>query len=189
MRAALYARVSTKDQHSIPMQFDALRKYAALREWQIVAEVEETESGKKNDRAGRDSVVRMAREGKCDVILVWKLNRWGRSTIDLLLSLDELQAHKVGFVSLTEHLDLTTPAGRMMAGILAVFAQFEREILVENVRAGIAAYRAKNPNKWGRPATARKQKEKARQLKAEGHTVQQICYELGISRASYYRLV
>jgi DNA invertase Pin-like site-specific DNA recombinase len=76
----------------------------------------------------------------------------------------------------------------MMAGILAVFAQFEREILVENVNAGIEAYRKKH-GKWGRTPTAQPKKEKALQLKAEGRTVEQICKELEISRASYYRLV
>ena len=104
------------------------------------------------------------------------------------MSLDDLQAHQVASVSLSEQLDLTSPAGRMMAGILAVFAQFEREMIVENVKAGIIAYRAKN-DKWGRPPTAKLKKEKALQLKAEGRTVEQICDELKISRASYYRLI
>jgi DNA invertase Pin-like site-specific DNA recombinase len=188
MQAALYARISTKDQHSIPMQLDAMRQYAQLRGWRIVAEIEEAESGRKNDRAGRERIMRLARSGKIDVVLVWKLNRWGRSTADLLMSLDDLQAHQVAFVSLSEQLDLTSPAGRMMAGILAVFAQFEREILVENVKAGIEAYRKKH-GKWGRTPTAKQKKEKARQLRAEGRTVEQICKELEISRASYYRLV
>jgi DNA invertase Pin-like site-specific DNA recombinase len=188
MKAILYARVSTRDQHSIPMQLDALRKYCSLREWGIVAEIEEMESGAKNNREGRERVIRMAREGRCDVVLVWKLNRWGRSTPDLLLTLDELQAHRVAFVSLTEHLDLTTPAGRMMAGILAVFAQFEREMLVENVKAGIAAYRKKN-NTWGATEKIQKHKEKVRQLRKEGRTVEYIVKEVGISRASVYRLL
>src|SRR5262245_19716177 len=188
MKAALYARISTRDQHSIPMQLDAMRQYVQLRRWQIVAEIEEAESGKKNDHAGRERIMRLARSGKIDVVLVWKLNRWGRSTADLLMSLDDLQAHQVTFVSLPEQLDLTSPAGRMMAGILAVFAQFEREMIVENVKAGIAAYRAQN-DKWGRPPTAKLKKAKALQLKAEGYTVDQIVCELGISRASVYRLL
>lgn len=188
MRAALYARISTKDQHSIPMQIDAMRNYCKLREWQIVAEIEEAESGKKTDRAGRDRVIKLARSGKIDVIVVWKLNRWGRSTVDLLLTLDDLAAHRVAFVSLSEQLDLTSPAGRMMAGILAVFAQFEREMLVENVKAGIAAYRARH-NKWGRPPTAKNQKETALQLKAAGRSVDDIVTALKISRASVYRLL
>jgi len=104
------------------------------------------------------------------------------------MSLDDLQARQVAFVSLSEQLDLTSPASRMMAGALAVFAQFEREMIVENVKAGIAAYRAKN-NTWGRPPSAKNKKDKACQLKAEGRTVEQICKELEISRASYYRLI
>lgn len=158
MNAAPYARISTRDQHSIPMQLAAIRQYAQLRGWKIVAEIEEAESGKKSDRAGRERIMRLARSGHIDVVLVWKLNRWGRSTADLLMSLDDLQAHQVAFVSLSEQLDLTSPTGRMMAGILAVFAQFEREMIVENVKAGITAYRAKN-NKWGRPPTAKLKKE------------------------------
>ena len=126
------------------MQLDVMRQYAQLRGWRIVAEIEEAESGKKNDRTGRERIMRMARSGKIDVVLVWKLNRWGRSTADLLMSLDDLQAHQVAFVSLSEQLDLTSPAGRMMAGILAVFAQFEREMIVENVKVGITTYRAKH---------------------------------------------
>src|SRR5262245_37544547 len=188
MKAALYARISTRDQHSILMQLDAMRQYAQVRGWQIVAEIEEAESGKKHDRAGRERIMRLARSGQINVVLVWKLNRWGRSSADLLMSLDDLQAHQVSFVSLSEQLDLTSPAGRMMAGILAVFAQFEREIIVENVKAGIEAYRKKH-GKWGRTPTAKVKKEKALQLKAEGQTVEQICKEPQISRASYYRLV
>lgn len=170
------------------MQIDAMRQYAQLRGWQIVTEIEEAESGKKNDRVGREKIIRLARKGQIDVVLAWKLNRWGRSTADLLLTLDELAAHRVAFVSLSEQLDLTTPAGRMMVGILAVFAQFEREMLVENVKAGIEAYRKKNST-WGRKPTAQRHKERARQLKADGRTIQQICYELDISRASVYRLL
>src|SRR5262245_16217753 len=122
------------------------------------------------------------------VVLVWKLNRRGRSTADLLMSLDDLQAHQVAFVSLSEQLDLTSPAGRMMAGILAVFAQFEREMIVENVKVGITTYRAKH-EKWGRPPTAKLKKEEALRLKANGRTIPQICSELGISRSSVYRLL
>jgi DNA invertase Pin-like site-specific DNA recombinase len=77
-----------------------------------------------------------------DVIIVWRLDRWGRSLADLVVTLKELTDLGVGFVSLTEALDLTTPSGRAMAGLLAVFAQFEREIIRERVRAGIAQARA-----------------------------------------------
>jgi hypothetical protein len=91
-----------------------------------------------------------ARRREIDVVLVWRLDRWGRSVTDLLATLQELEHLGVGFVSLTEALDLTTPAGRAMAGLLAVFAEFEREILRERTRAGLAHAR-QNGKRLGRP--------------------------------------
>ena len=188
MKIAVYARTSTRDQQSIPMQIEVMRDYADRRGWTIAAEISEQESGSKNDRPGRTEVLNLARQGKINCVLVWKLNRWGRSTADLLMTLDELQSHRCGFVSLSENLDFTTPAGRMMAGILAVFAQFEREMIVENVKAGIDAYRAKN-GKWGRPPRAQMKKERALQLRDAGLKPDQIAAELQISRAAVYRLL
>lgn len=188
MKAALYARTSTRDQQSIPQQIDAMRQYAAGRGWEIVEEVTEQESGANNQRSGRARILSLARRRKIDVVCVWKLNRWGRSTVDLLLTLDELAADRVSFVSISEQLDFSTPIGRMNAGLLAVFAQFEREMIAENVRAGIAAYRRKG-NAWGRPAIAPAQKEKALALKGQGVSVAEIAKELKISRASVYRLL
>ena len=104
------------------------------------------------------------------------------------MTLDELQSHRCGFVSLSENLDFTTPACRMMAGILAVFAQFEREMIVENVKAGIETYRAKN-GRWGRPPRAQMKKERVQQLKDAGLKPDQIAKELQISRAAVYRLL
>ena len=92
-----------------------------------------------------------ARRREIDVVLVWRLDRWGRSVADLLATLQELEHLGVGFVSLTEALDLTTPAGRAMAALLAVFAEFEREILRERVRAGLAHAR-QNGNATGAAA-------------------------------------
>ena len=101
----------------------------------------------------REKLLEAARRREIDVVLVWRLDRWGRSVADLLATLQELEHLGVGFVSLTEALDLTTPAGRAMAGLLAVFAEFEREILRERVRAGLAHAR-QNGKRLGRPATA-----------------------------------
>jgi DNA invertase Pin-like site-specific DNA recombinase len=95
------------------------------------------------------------------VVLVWRLDRWGRSVTDLLSTLQELDHLGVGFISLTEALDLTTPAGRAMAALLAVFAEFEREILRERVRAGLAHAR-QNGKRLGRPLTAGLHAEQAR---------------------------
>ncbi|MGA2348134.1 MAG: recombinase family protein, partial [Candidatus Sulfotelmatobacter sp.] len=136
-RAGLYSRVSTHDQQTLPLQNRALREYAAQRGWTIAMQVKEVGSGAAQ-RQLREKLLQAARRRDIDVVLVWRLDRWGRSVADLVSTLQELEHLGVGFVSLTEALDLTTPSGRAMAGLLAVFAQFEREILRERVRAGLA---------------------------------------------------
>jgi len=118
-------------------EIQALREYAAKRDWSIVAQIKEVGSGA-SQRELRETLIAAARRREIDVVVVWRLDRWGRSVADLVSTLQELQHLGVGFVSLTEALDLTTPAGRAMAGLLAVFAEFEREILRERVRAGLA---------------------------------------------------
>src|ERR1700691_5593246 len=151
-RVGLYARVSTFDQHTIPLQIRALREYAVRRGWTITIQVKEVGSGAVQ-RQLREKLLDAARRRKIDVVLVWRLDRWGRSVADLLATLQELDPLGVGFVSLTEALDLTTPAGRAMAALLAVFAEFEREILRERTRAGLAQARL-NGKQLGRPLTA-----------------------------------
>src|ERR1700674_50655 len=126
-RAGLYARVSTNDQQTLPMQSRAMREYAARRGWTIALQVREVGSGAAK-REAREKLLEAARRREIDVVLVWRLDRWGRSVTDLLTTLQELEHLGVGFVSLTEALDLTTPTGRAMAGLLAIFAEFEREI-------------------------------------------------------------
>src|SRR6202790_3028726 len=150
-RAGLYARVSTNDQQTVPLQIRALREYAARRGWTVAMQVKEVGSGA-SQRQLRERLLEAARRREIDVALVWRLDRWGRSVADLLATLQELEHLGVGFVSLTEALDLTTPAGRAMAGLLAVFAEFERDILRERVRAGLAHAR-QNGTRLGRPLT------------------------------------
>ena len=151
-RAGLYARVSTNDQQTLAMQSRAMREYAARRGWAIAVNAREVGSGAAK-REAREKLLEAARRREIDVVLVWRLDRWGRSVTDLLATLQELEHLGVGFVSLTEALDLTTPAGRAMAGLLAIFAEFEREILRERTRAGLAHAR-ENGKRLGRPATA-----------------------------------
>src|SRR5271169_321050 len=151
-RAGIYARVSTNDQQTVPLQIRALREYAVRRGWTIALQVKEVGSGA-SQRQLREKLLESARRREIDVVLVWRLDRWGRSVADLLATLQELEHLGVGFVSLTEALDLTTPAGRAMAGLLAVFATFEREILQERTKAGLAHAR-QNGQRLGRPATA-----------------------------------
>src|SRR5882757_1746373 len=134
------------------MQNRAMREYAARRGWTIAMQVREVGSGAAR-RNAREKLLEAARRREIDLVLVWRLDRWGRSVTDLLATLQELQHLDVGFVSLTEALDLTTPAGRAMAGLLAIFAEFEREILRERTRAGLAHARLSG-KRLGRPETA-----------------------------------
>ena len=136
-RAGLYARVSTNDQHTLAMQNRAMREYADRRGWTVAIQVRDVNSGAVR-REDREKLLEAARRREIDVVLVWRLDRWGRSVTDLLATLQELEHLGVGFVSLTEALDLTTPAGRAMAGLLAIFAEFEKEVLRERTRAGLA---------------------------------------------------
>src|SRR6202171_5116507 len=169
-RAGLYARVSTNDQQTIPLQIRALREYAARRNWTIALQVKEVGSGA-SQRQLREKLLEAARRREIDVVLVWRLDRWGRSVADLLATLQELDHLGVSFVSLTEALDLTTPAGRAMAGLLAVFAEFDRDIRRERVRAGLAHAR-QNGTRLGRPLTAALQTSQVRTL-----------YHAGVSKA------
>jgi len=185
-RAGLYARVSSIDQQTLPMQLRALREYAVRRGWTIALQVREIGSGAV-ERKAREQLMEAARRREIDVVLVWRLDRWGRSVTDLLATLQELEHLGVGFISLTEALDLTTPAGRAMAGLLAVFSAFEREILRERTRAGLAHARL-NGKRLGRPMTAGLQAE-IRKLYRAGVAKAEIARRLQIGRTSVRRIL
>src|SRR5438067_9731258 len=187
LRAGLYARVSTNDQESLPMQSRAMREYAARRGWTVAMQAREVGSGAAK-REAREKLLEAARRRDIDVVLVWRLDRWGRSVTDLVATLQELEHLGVGFVSLTEALDLTTPAGRAMAGLLAVFAAFEREILGERTRAGLAHAR-QNGRQLGRPKTAGLLAEEIRKLHRAGASKSDIARRLEIGRTSVRRIL
>jgi len=126
------------------------------------------------EREKRERLMRAARHREIDAVVVWRLDRWGRSLVDLVTTLGELG---VGFVSLTEALDLTTPTGRAMAGLLAVFAEFERDILRERIKSGIAQARAEG-KPHGRPRSASLQEERVRKM-----------YEVGMSKLEIVRQI
>jgi DNA invertase Pin-like site-specific DNA recombinase len=187
LRAGLYARVSTNDQQTLAMQNRAMREYAARRGWTIALQVREVNSGAVQ-REAREKILEAARRREIDLVLVWCLDRWGRSVTDLLATLQELEHLGVGFVSLTEALDLTTPAGRAMAGLLAVFAAFEREILQERTKAGLAHAR-QNGKKLGRPATAAIYAAQVRKLHRAGISKSEIARRVQIGRTSVRRIL
>ena len=187
LRAGLYARVSTNDQQTLAMQNRAMREYAGRRGWTISIQVREVGSGAAQ-RQAREKLLEAARRREIDVVLVWRLDRWGRSVTDLLTTLQELEHLGVGFVSLTEALDLTTPVGRAMAGLLAMFAEFEKEILSERTRAGLAHAR-QNGIRLGRPMTAGLQAAEIRKLHRAGVAKAEIARRLEIGRTSVRRIL
>src|SRR5664279_2921051 len=186
-RAGLYARVSTNDQQTLPMQSRAMREYAARRGWTVALQVREVNSGAVK-REARERLLEAARRREIDVVLVWRLDRWGRSVTDLLATLQELEHLGIGFVSLMEALDLTTPTGRAMAGLLAIFAEFEREILRERTRAGLANAR-QNGKRLGRPATAVRHAIEIQKLYRAGVSKSEIARRLEVSRTSVRRIL
>jgi DNA invertase Pin-like site-specific DNA recombinase len=161
MRVAIYARVSTADKgQDIEMQLHDLRAYCVARQWSISGEyVDDGISGAKTSRKALNDLMSAAKQRQIDAVLVWKLNRFSRSMIHLVSAVNELQAVGVQFVSLKDAIDFTTPAGKLQFHMLAALAEFERDTIRENVRAGLANAKRKG-KKLGRkpvpPITLRK---------------------------------
>ena len=164
-----------------------MSEYALNRGWTVAMQIKEVGSGA-SVRQLREDLMKAARRREIDVILVWRLDRWGRSVTDLLATLQELEQLGVGFVSLTEALDLTTPAGRAMAGLLAVFAEFEKDILRERVRAGLAQAR-QDGKQLGRPQSAALHRAEVRKLFRSGVSKAEIARRLQIGRTSVRRIL
>jgi len=182
MNAGLYARVSTHDQQTLPLQLNAMRAYVQKQRWTPLMPVQEVGSGAM-PRPKRDALLKAAHRRELDVIVVWRLDRWGRSLADPVVTLKALHELGVGFVSLTEALDLTMPSGRAMAGMLAVFAKFERAIIRARVYAGLAQARAAG-RILGRPPSAAQHAPDVRALFAKGLSQSDIARRVGIGRTS-----
>ena len=187
MRVALYARVSTHDKGQNPeMQLAELREYCVRRDLQIAGEyVDQGVSGSRESRPELDRLMKDARRRRFDAIAVWKLDRWARSLRFLVVSLADLQALGVAFISLRDNLDLSTPSGRLMFAMVGAFAQFERELTVERVRAGLAHARAKG-KRLGRPALG-VDGSTVLALRGEGKTWPEVAAVLGVSRITAIR--
>jgi putative DNA-invertase from lambdoid prophage Rac len=173
------------------MQLAELREYIAKRGWQLVGEfVDVGVSGSKDSRPQLDAMMRLAKTRKLDVIAVWKLDRFGRSLRHLVDELAELKAVGCDFVSLRDNLDLSTPAGRMMFHVIGAMAEFERELIRERVKAGLAHARSKG-QKLGRPKVRRDRDKDAkaiRRMRGEGQSYGEIAQEMGRSKADIYRV-
>lgn len=179
MRAALYARVSTKDQN-LKRQTDEMRAFAKARGWEVVVEETDKLSGTKDDRPGLARVMKLAKARKIDVVIVQSLDRFGRSVKHLVTTLADLEALGVQFVSVSQGFDTTTPTGRLQMQMLAAFAEFERTLLVERVLSGLA--RARREGKTlGRPQTA-VDSARVKRLRKQGSSWTDIAEVLQVPR-------
>jgi len=171
------------------MQLRELREYCAHRGWRVIGEfVDVGVSGAKDSRPELNRMMGAAHLRKCDVVLVWKLDRFGRSLKHLVNALAELEAVGVAFISLRDNLDLTTPSGRLMFQIIGAMAEFERSLIQERVRAGIAAARARGV-RWGRPKTVSLSLDldKVARLRARGLSWRQVAARLDVGVGTLYR--
>lgn len=179
MRVALYARVSTLNGQNPEMQLRELREYATRRGWKVAGEyVDHGISGAKESRPELNRLMADARRRLFDSIAVWKLDRFARSLKMLVVSLAELEALGVAFVSLRDNLDLSTPTGRLMFQVVGAMAEFERALIQERVRAGIRNARAKG-KALGRPRRVVDSNAIA-QLQEQGMSVRKIARTLGV---------
>lgn len=191
VRVALYARVSTAGQQSVPAQLEALREYAERRGWQVVQEVSDVGSSAKS-RPKREALMAAARARTIDGIAVAKLDRWGRSLADLVATMQELTELGVGFVSVSDSIDLTTAAGKALAGMLSVFAAFERDLIIERVRSGMnhaKKHGTRSGKAIGRPATIAKRATEIRALANEGLSMAAIARKLDLGYGSVHRVM
>jgi len=178
MRVAIYARVSTKDQ-SCDLQLRDLRAYCTARKFKIFREyVDVGESGAKDSRPELNSLMAEARKRKFDAIIVWRFDRFARSTKHLLLALEEFRSLGIQFISYQENIDTSSPLGQALFTIVSAVAQLERDLIRERVSAGIRNARASG-KQLGRPRRIVSQDEIAR-LKAEGFSLREIARKLGV---------
>ncbi len=181
-RVALYARVSTTDQSTDSQLLD-LRRYVRERGWTMFKEyVDEGISGTKGSRPALNELMDDAKKRRFDVVLVWRFDRFARSTKHLILALEEFRNLGIDFVSYQENIDTSSPLGSAIFTIISAVAQLERDIIAESVTAGLR--RAKeNGKKLGRPR-ASVDTEKIHWLKSKGLSLRAIAKEAGVSRTT-----
>ena len=180
MKAAIYARVSTADQ-SCQMQLVELREYAKRRKWHIQDEYVDTGwSGTRASRPELDRLMRDARMRHLDAVLVWKLDRWGRSVVHCIKSIQELSSLGIRFVAVTQNIDTdeSSPTSRFLLHVLAAFAELERGMIRERVISGIKLAKI-NGKSIGRPRRVFR-RDQAVELRARGLSWRKIAAELKI---------
>jgi DNA invertase Pin-like site-specific DNA recombinase len=191
-KAALYCRVSTADQ-SCERQEQDLLAYAARCGYEVAGVWKETIPGLKNHRTERKKVMDLAQARQIDVILVTELSRWGRSTIDLVHTLQDLQAYGVSLMAPNGmQFDLSTAQGKLFASVMAALAEFERDLMRERVRSGIAAAKARGKvfgRRKGHRFKADKFGPQVLEMVAAGRSYRKIAKELGLSKNTVMEIV
>jgi DNA invertase Pin-like site-specific DNA recombinase len=187
LRVALYARVSTLNNQDPEMQLSELREYAARRGWQIFEEfTDQGVSGCKESRPALNRLMSDACSRRFDAVLVWKIDRFGRSLKHLVNALAELGTLGVAFISLRDNLDLGTPSGRLMFQIIGAMAEFERALIQERVRAGLRNARNKG-KRLGRPRVI-VDAYRIAALREQGRSWAEIKDEIGVSKGTAQRV-
>lgn len=187
MRVAIYARVSTSNNGQDPtMQTRELREYIERRGWQLAGEyVDVGISGTKEKRPELDRLISDAHRRRFDVVAVWRFDRFARSVSHLLRALETFQALGIHFVSLSESIDTSTPAGKLVFTVLGAVAELERSLIVERVKAGLRNARAKG-KRLGRPRVFPDARRIAA-LREEGLSWAKIAERLGVGEGTVYR--
>jgi DNA invertase Pin-like site-specific DNA recombinase len=184
-RAVIYSRVSTSRQE-VAMQLRECKAFCKRAGWNVVEVITEQASGAKRTRPGLNKLLRLCHERRTDVLVIWKLDRLSRSLADLLNTAEELKALGVNLVSLHDQIDTTTPAGKALFQLVGVFAEFERELARERVKAGLEAARAKG-KRLGRPKADSKKLARAQALLKEGLSLRKAAATAGVSAATLFR--
>ncbi len=183
-RAAVYIRISTGDQNP-DLQKHELPEYIGRRGWHVAEVYEDRITGSKDNRTGLDRLMADARRRKFDVVVVWKFDRFARSTSHLLRALEEFSALGIDFVSVTEAIDTSTPAGKMVFTVLGAVAELERSIIRERVIAGQRAAKRRGV-KFGRPVVAVDAAQVSR-MRNDGLSWRAIAVETGIPKDTLRR--
>lgn len=185
LRAVRYLRVSRVDQNPA-LQDDETAELILRRGWKLTETYSDHGvSGSREKRPELDRLVRDARRRRMDIVVVWKADRLFRSLKAMVTTLDEWSALGVGFVSATEAFDSTTPQGKLLMHLTSAFAEFERNLIIERTKAGIAAARRRGVH-VGRPR-ARLDDDHLRDLRAEGWSVRKIAETLGVGASTVQR--
>lgn len=185
-RVIIYARVSTREQNP-DMQLIDLREYASARKFSVVKEYVDIASGRKDDRINYQKLFNDVRKRKADIVLVWKFDRFARSTKELINALEEFNTLGVDFISYKENIDTNSPAGRVLFTMISAFSSFEADIIRERVKAGLEKAKMRGM-KLGRPPLNESVIERVKELHQKGYDYKYISNAVGISIPKYYQI-